>query len=66
MTDKLSFMVAVALTAPLPPSLREVAERKRGRRECHCKDRTLPQSKIIDFCQPPQGGGQGGFAALVR
>ena len=28
----------------LPPSLREVAERKRGRRECRTEIRTLPQS----------------------
>ena len=29
-----------------------------GRRECGFYDRTLPQSKIKDFCQPPLGGGQ--------
>ena len=45
-------------TVHLPPSLREVARRKPCRRECHIVLTTLPQSKIIDFCQPPLGGGQ--------
>ena len=31
----------------------EVAVRKHRRRECRSCFRTLPQSKIKDFCQPP-------------
>jgi hypothetical protein len=43
----------------LPPSLREVGRRMAARRECPIVPTALPQSKIRDFCQPPQGGGQG-------
>ena len=52
----------------LPPSLREVGRRMAARRECRYGDasnvRHSPQSKIVDFCQPPQRGGQGARRAL--
>ena len=32
---------------------REVAARKRRRRDCNVSIKTIPQSEIRDFCQPP-------------